>query len=395
MSHPVVRETKHRTSAQSDARGLRDEAAGSAPAALFYPGACCQAQVVRDHVSNDLMPAAVYVGGGEIEVQQVPVPDFGPAEALIEISHCGICGTDLHLVLERYARPGSVLGHEWAGTIAALGADVSGWEIGARVVLDPTPGCGRCRACMRGRSSVCVRRKPPDLLDFSRGAFCRYKVVPAAQLLRVPDALSTRDAALTEPTAIALHTVNLAHVSPDDRVLVTGGGPVGLLTTAVLRSRGVRDIVVSEPAPARRRCAVAVGATTAVAPDELPRAQMGRPVDAPFTVAFECSGHAAAAESALDQLDYAGTLVFVGTGSAPPRVNHNRVIVMEQTLIGAYNYDAEGFRPALELLASGALPLNLLIEPVDIRLDEVLTTMHRLTAGELPGKVMVTPEVSA
>ncbi|HEV7525030.1 MAG TPA: hypothetical protein VGP92_08695, partial [Acidimicrobiia bacterium] len=85
---------------------------------------------------------------------------------------------------------------------------------------------------------------------------------------------------------------------------------------------------------------------------------------------------------------------FVGTGSTPPRVNHNRVIVMEQTLIGAYNYDAQGFRPALELLASGVLPLDLLIEPVDIHLDEVQSTMHRLAAGELPGKVMVTPDVS-
>ncbi len=109
---------------------------------------------------------------------------------------------------------------------------------------------------------------------------------------------------------------------------------------------------------------------------------------------FECSGNGAAAESGLDQLDYAGTFVFVGTGSTPPRVNHNRVIVMEQTLIGAYNYDAEGFRPALDLLASGALPLDLLIEPVDVRLDEVMGTMQRLAAGELPGKVMVTPEVA-
>ena len=97
-----------------------------------------------------------------------------------------------------------MLGHEWAGTIAALGADVSGWEVGARVVPDPTPGCGECRACRRGRPSVCLRREPPDLLDFSRGAFCRYKVVPASRLLRVPDALSTRAAALTEPTAIAI-----------------------------------------------------------------------------------------------------------------------------------------------------------------------------------------------
>jgi threonine dehydrogenase-like Zn-dependent dehydrogenase len=151
---------------------------------------------------------------------------------------------------------------------------------------------------------------------------------------------------------------------------------------------------VSEPAAQRRERALAVGASSVVTPDELPRAEMGRPVDAPFTVVFECSGHGGAVESALDQLDYAGMFVFVGTGGPPPRVNHNRVIVMEQTIIGAYNYDAAGFAPALELLASGALPLDLLIEPLDIRLDQVLPTMQRLAAGELPGKVMVTPEVS-
>jgi (R,R)-butanediol dehydrogenase/meso-butanediol dehydrogenase/diacetyl reductase len=339
------------------------------------------------------MPAAVYVGDGAVEVQQIPIPALQPDEALIEVSHCGICGTDLHLVLERYARPGSVLGHEWAGTIAALGDDAGTWELGDRVVLDPTRGCGTCRACRRGRPSVCLRREPPDLLDFSRGAFCRYKVAPAARLLRIPDALSTRAAALTEPTAIAMHTVNLASVSPADRVLVTGGGPVGLLTTAVLRTRGVHDIVVSEPSAVRRERAQAVGAAEVVAPDELPRAPMGRPVDRPFTDAFECSGNGAAAEAALDQLDYAGLLVFVGTGHTSPRINHNRVIVMEHTIIGAYNYDAAGFGPALDLLASGELPLDLLIEPVDIALDEVLPTMHRLAEGALPGKVMVTPSI--
>ena len=150
-------------------------------------------------MAPETMLAAVYTGGGALDVRELPVPELGPDEALVEISHCGICGTDLHLVLEQYARPGSVLGHEWAGTIAARGVDAQGWEIGARVVLDPTPGCGRCRACTRGRSSVCLRRDPPDLLDFSRGAFCRYKVAPAARLLRVPDTLSTRAAALTEP----------------------------------------------------------------------------------------------------------------------------------------------------------------------------------------------------
>ncbi len=337
------------------------------------------------------MPAAVYAGDGKIEVQQLDVPVLGPRDVLVEISHCGICGTDLHLVLEQYARPGSVLGHEWSGTVAACGDEVRGWDVGARVVADATRGCGECRACRRGRSSVCLQREPPDLLDFSRGAFCRYKVVTADRLLRIPDALPTRAAALTEPTAIALHTVNLAGACPDDRVLVTGAGPVGLLTTAVLRARGVNDITVSEPAPLRRERALAVGAHTVVAPDELPRAPMGRPVDAPYTIAFECSGNARAAEAALDQLDYAGTLVFVGTGHDMPRVNHNRVIVLELTMIGAYNYDADGFGPALDLLASGSLPLDLLIEPVDVGLSELGPTLQRLAAGELPGKVMVVP----
>jgi 2-desacetyl-2-hydroxyethyl bacteriochlorophyllide A dehydrogenase len=343
-------------------------------------------------VTAEVMPAAVYVGDGRLAVHQLPVPEPGADEALIEVSHCGICGTDLHLVLEGYARPGSVLGHEWAGVVAAVGDGVDGWEIGARVVLDPTPGCGECRACLRGRPSVCLERAPVDLLEF-RGAFTRYVVVPALRLLRVPDTLPTRAAALAEPTAIALHCVTLAGVKPGDAVLVTGAGPVGLLTTAVLVSRGITDITVSEPVAARRDRARAVGAAHVMSPDAFPSAPMGRPVERPFVVAFECSGHAAAAEAALDQLDFAGTLVFVGTGREPPRINHNRMIVMELTAIGAYNYEAGGFAPALALLASGVLPLDLLIEPVDVGLDGLDDTMRRLAAGELPGKVMVRPEV--
>jgi 2-desacetyl-2-hydroxyethyl bacteriochlorophyllide A dehydrogenase len=339
------------------------------------------------------MPAAVYTGDGLLSVRSVPVPTPGAGEALVEVSHCGICGTDLHLVLEQYARPGSVLGHEWAGTVRATGDGVDGTLVGSRIVSNPTPGCGTCRACRRGRPAVCLRRPPVDHLSF-RGAFCRYVIADASRLLPVPESLSLRAAALTEPTAIALHTCSVSGVVPGDRVLVTGAGPVGLLMVAVLRARGVADITVSEPATARRERARALGATRVVEPSELPRAPMGRPVDVPFTIAFECSGNARAAEAALDQLDYAGTLVFVGTGHELPRVNHNRTIIMELSIIGAYNYDADGFAGALALLDSGALPLDLLIEPDDVALDGMLPTMHRLAKGELPGKVMVRPEVS-
>ncbi len=342
---------------------------------------------------DQTMLGAVYIGDGQIEVQQLPIPNLFAGQALIEVSHCGICGTDLHLVLERYARPGSVLGHEWAGTVSAVGANVDPSLIGTHVVLNPSAGCGSCRACERGRPSVCLARTPSDLLDFSRGSFCQYVAVDASRLLRLPEGLPTRAAALTEPTAIAIHTVDLAGVAAEDRVLVTGGGPVGLLLVAVLRTRGVCDITVSEPSQTRRDRALAVGARRVVAPDELTHAPMGRPVEEPFAFAFECSGRANAVEAALEQLDYAGTLVLVGTGHDMPRINHNRAIVLELTILGAYNYNADGFSAAVELLASGALPLALLIEEHDIGLDEIGATMQRLAAGELPGKVMVRPAI--
>lgn len=337
------------------------------------------------------MPAAVYVGDGRLAVEEVPIPEPGPGELLVEIAACGICGSDLHLVLEQYARPGAVLGHEWSGLVVNGGPSEIG--PGERVVFEPTPGCGLCRPCRRGRPSVCVRRPVSDMRDM-RGAFARYVTVSSSNVLRLPDSLDMRAAALTEPTAIALHAVELAGVATEDRVLVTGAGPVGLVIIAVLRSLGVTDISVSEPVALRRERALAVGATTAIAPDQLVDPGMGRTAERPYAVAFECSGRAAAAERALGQLDFAGTLVFVGTGSEPTRVNHNRMIVMELEAIGAYNYSAAGFGPAVQLLDRGDLPIELLVEDGDVPLSGIMDAMGRLSRGELAAKVLVSPQVS-
>jgi (R,R)-butanediol dehydrogenase/meso-butanediol dehydrogenase/diacetyl reductase len=175
-------------------------------------------------IPDERMVASVYVGDGVLTVDDVAVPELLPGDVRIEVSHCGICGTDLHLVLEQIARPGTILGHEWAGTIVALGDGVAGWSVGDRVVCGPIPGCGVCRACVRGRPSVCHERPLTDHLAF-RGAFARYVRADASRLLRIPETLPTRSAALTEPVAIALHAVNLSGVTVDDRVLITGAGP--------------------------------------------------------------------------------------------------------------------------------------------------------------------------
>jgi 2-desacetyl-2-hydroxyethyl bacteriochlorophyllide A dehydrogenase len=227
-----------------------------------------------------------------------------------------------------------------------------------------------------------------------RGAFARYLVVPAASTLPVPASLDMRTAALAEPTAIALHAVELAGVGPSDRVLVTGGGPVGLLIVSVLLARGIADITVSEPSALRRERAREVGASRTVRPDELAEPPLGGVVAGPVDVAFECSGRPAAGEAALGLLDRAGTLVFVGTGPVPVPVNHNRMIILELEALGTFNYSAEGFQPALDLLESGALPIDRLIEPEDVGLDGVMDAMERLTRGEIPAKVLVSPEAT-
>jgi len=344
-------------------------------------------------VSSALMLAAVYSGGGKIAVEQVPRPEPGPGEVLVEVAECGICGSDLHMVLERYAKPGAILGHEWSGTVATAPAE-SGWTPGDRVVANPSPGCGQCRPCRRGRPSVCLNRPTPDF-DGYRGAFCQYKTVAADSLIRVPDSLPTRVAALAEPLAITLHALHLADVDRDDRVLVTGAGPVGLLLVAVLRAQGVSDITVSEPSAVRRQQALAVGATRVVTPDSLDSPPMALPVAEPYGVVFECSGHASAVEAGFGQLDYAGTLVIVGTGFEPPRINQNRMIIFELEIIGAYNYNDEGFEPAVDLLASGRLPLDALIEPANIPLSDVMVSFERLARGEIPRKVMVQPSLTS
>jgi 2-desacetyl-2-hydroxyethyl bacteriochlorophyllide A dehydrogenase len=342
-------------------------------------------------VGADLMPAAVYVGEGRLAVEEVPVPEPGPGELLVEVSACGICGSDLHLVLEQYARPGAILGHEWSGRVVT--EEPGGPQPGERVVFEPTAGCGRCRPCRRGRPSVCVRRPVTDMRDM-RGAFARYVTVPSTNLLRYPDSLAARAAALAEPTAIALHAIELADVTTEDRVLITGAGPVGLIVIAVLRTLGVTDITVSEPVALRRDRAVAVGAASAITPDEMVEPDIGSRVERPYAAAFECSGRAAAAEQALGQLDSAGTLVFVGTGSTPTRVNHNRMIIMELEAIGTFNYSAAGFAPAVDLLDRGALPVDLLMEDGDVPLSGVMDAMVQLSHGELAAKVMVRPEAS-
>ena len=341
------------------------------------------------------MPAAVFMGLRDVTVEERPTPVPGAGEMLLEVSHCGICGSDLHFLLEWGGVEGVIEGHEYSGTVAAVGEGVDGWSVGDRAIGGPSPKCGRCEYCLAQRPSLCTERGRTGVGESDwQGAFARYKRVRAAEAVRVPDHLSLKHAALTEPLAVALHGITQGGgARPGTRWLVTGGGPIGYLSVAALKALGVYDIVVSEPKERRRALCEKLGARV-VMPEDLVRPKWPHDmVDEPFDVALECSGNGHAQEMALAQLKRAGTLVLVGAGMARPKFDPNRILLNELQITGAYVYDHDGFDRAVELLASGKMPNDLLVEQEDYPLNRLLDAAVGLHEGDLAAKAMIVPRV--
>jgi 2-desacetyl-2-hydroxyethyl bacteriochlorophyllide A dehydrogenase len=338
------------------------------------------------------MRVAVYERPGELAIEDRPVPEVGPNDVLLEVSHCGICGSDIHFVLEGWGRPGSVEGHEFSGRVVAVGDAVTSWRVGDQVIGGPSPRCGTCEYCRAGRPSLCVGRNTPGMSAHRDGAFAEYILVDQAGLLRVPDGVSMRAAALAEPLAVALHGLTRGGVRAGQRLLVTGAGPIGALSVAAAKARGVTDIVVSEPHPRRRALVERLGAHPVDPAALVAPKSSGDIVEAPFDVALECSGQAVAMEAALAQLKRGGTLVFVGAGIKSPRLDANRILLNELVVTGAFVYDADGFDRALELLTQPDFPTEALIERDEVPLEGLFDALVGLHDGELAAKVMIVPD---
>jgi (R,R)-butanediol dehydrogenase/meso-butanediol dehydrogenase/diacetyl reductase len=341
----------------------------------------------------ELMPSAVYQRPGEVAVEERPVPRPGPGQALVEVSYCGICGSDLHLMVEGWGKAGLVGGHEFTGVVAAVGQGVQGWAAGDAVVCGPSPRCGQCRRCREGKPSQCEQRSSSVDGHFD-GAFARFVLLDVRSLLHLPPGLSPREAALAEPLAVALHAITRSALVPGDSAMVFGAGPIGALVTAVLVARGISPVTVVEPGEGRRRLAQAIGATEVMRPEDLdafPRWEPERLTPRAVDVVYECSGKKAAMEVGLCQLRRGGRLMLVGAGMEAPAVDPNRMILNELEISGSFVYDADGFDRALELLASGSLPTQVLIDPDDVPLEGLGPAMEALAEGRTAGKVMVVP----
>ncbi|WP_410599598.1 L-idonate 5-dehydrogenase [Amycolatopsis sp. lyj-90] len=255
------------------------------------------------------------LGAGRLEIQSRAEVPRGPGEALVDVVYGGICGSDLHywrhgeVGLSVLADP-MVLGHEVAGTVREAAADGSSPPAGTPVAVHPAQTCGTCPPCREGRENLCphlrylgsaARRPHTD------GGFAERLVVPGHRLVPVPAGLDLRVAALAEPASVAAHALTRADVLAGGvrgkQVLVTGAGPIGLLTVALAIVRGAAEVTVTDLHPRPLRTAGRIGATrTVTAGEELP----------PADVAFESSGAPSAMAAALGVLRPGGTLVQIG-----------------------------------------------------------------------------------
>jgi threonine dehydrogenase-like Zn-dependent dehydrogenase len=346
----------------------------------------------------DTMPAAVYSARGEITVEDRPVPRPGPGQVLVEVGHCGICGSDIHIILEGWGKPGVVEGHEWSGVVAAIGEGVTSWSVGDGVVGGPSPRCGHCRRCLEGQPSQCENRGRSMSEDMHNdGAFAGYVLCDQRSLLRLPDGLDPRAAALAEPLAVALHGITRGRIGEDDSIMVLGAGPIGALSIAALVTRGLGPVIAVEPGTARQELAKQLGAAEVLDPGDLPLFPSWEPdriADRPVDVVLECSGKKAAIEAGFNQLRRGGRLVMVGAGIEAPTFDPNRMLLNELTVTGSFVYDADGFDRALELLADPRFATGALIDPHDIPLDGLLDALQGLAAGRIAAKAMVVPRRS-
>jgi threonine 3-dehydrogenase len=274
---------------------------------------------------------------GAIALVPRTLPDMAPDEARLRILSAGICGTDLHIVrwntwAASAYRPPFALGHEFCAEVVETGASVSHIRPGDRVVAETHLACGHCRQCRANRRHTCDNLRVFSRLD--RGAFADYAVVPAALLRRVPEGVASEIASLSEPLGIAVRAASTGSVS-GKHILITGCGPIGLLTVAAARAYGAHRILVSDVLSHRLALALQLGADVAI---DASRQRLHDGVGSELIdVAIDASGHAPAINDALACVSTGGQLILTGMPEEAVSLDLARhVLLREVTIRGLY-----------------------------------------------------------
>jgi (R,R)-butanediol dehydrogenase/meso-butanediol dehydrogenase/diacetyl reductase len=316
---------------------------------------------------------------------EIADPTPAPGEVVLEVTACGICGSDLHIA-SQLADAGAVLGHEIAGTVAEIGADVDRWSVGDAVVGRPYFGCGECRFCRGGRADHCVSF---ELVGMARpGGFAERTTLRADELFALPASITGTEQALIEPLAIARRALRRVALSPGEDVTILGGGPIGIATLVWARALGAGHVVVSEPEAARRRLALDFGADAAVDPDDIAAYGAERPTPPP--VVLECTGRPGLIDVGMQLADVDGRVGVVGICISPDSFFPYFGIAKELDVRFSIFYGADDFIDSIDAVAEGTIDASRLVtETVD--LPGLPSRFGELVAAPDGGKVVLVP----
>lgn len=343
--------------------------------------------------------AAVFTGeSGPLEIREIDVPNPAANELLLKVGACGICGSDLHAVQTGFVPAGTVMGHEFAGEIVAVGADVADqWQVGDRAIAAPIITCGECQACLSGDFMRCVKPILVGLDATVTGAFAEVVRVQAKCAIRIPERadnseVSWQDAAIYEPLSVAFSAYQRGNVAIGEDVLILGGGPIGISLIKWARYFGVTNIAISEPEPVRRQRAGEAGANIVIDPAECenPVEEFQRQTGTVPKVIYECVGRPGILQNMIDMAAAGTRLVAVGTGMEAEEVTVLSAALKKLSLAFAFGWEMDDARYVLDRIAAGDIDTTGLVSAT-VSLDELPGMFSELLQPNTHCKVMVAP----
>ncbi|HLR83704.1 MAG TPA: alcohol dehydrogenase catalytic domain-containing protein [Nocardioidaceae bacterium] len=336
------------------------------------------------------MKALVLKEFGAMTVDEVDAPTPGPGEVRLQIRLTGICGSDLHGYTGASGRrvPGQVMGHETVGVIESVGDGVD-LAIGATATINPVVGCGTCEPCRAGTEQYCAIKRVIGVDPTRTASFAEYVVAPAANVIVLPSAMPEAYGALIEPLAVGYHAARRASTTPDDRVFVLGGGPIGQAAAIAARRLEAARVVVSEPNSGRRALCEGLGVDV-VDPESGPVAEQAADLlGGPASVTIDAVGTSATAADALAATSLGGRVVLVGMAGPRLELDAYAISTGERSLIGAFSYTSHEFAETARWVGAEPPELAGLVERV-VPIEQGPAQFAELAADlTVAGKVLV------
>jgi len=326
------------------------------------------------------------VAAHEMALVDMPDPEPGPDDVVVRVDGCGICGSDLSSYKVGLFTD-TVPGHELAGTVTAVGDGVSGWKPGDVTVIDPKTPCGFCDDCRAGQPHRCAMALTSGIGFARAGGFAELVLSPAHLLHPVPDGVAVDDACVVEPLSVAIHGIERAAMPGGAHAIVIGLGPIGLFTVAALHARGVDTVVGVDPVEDRRRIALDLGASSAVA-----AVHEVRSVTQPAYAVFECSGRTDVLQAASDLVAPGGKLIMVGVPFGEATVAPLMWVTREIDIVGSIASTEDDFAASARLLAERPDIARRVITR-RVPLAEVGAAFEMLLAPTAGAKVVVDPRL--